>query len=180
MRWLIEKIANALVKWCEKNNRIFKITGGPNGETVYLVRYIVFKSRLGCIYIHRFMRTDADDPHDHPWNFWTYVISGGYVERYYDKSKPNKDETKYTSFWTWNANRREPGSLAYRKATDIHVVKTDKERAMDEIKDAPYTLCLMGPRIRDWGFWTEDGAKFQDWRSYLNMSPNDARSEGSE
>ena len=146
MRWIIEKIANALVKWCEKNDRIFKITGGSNGATVYLVRYIVFKSRFGCVYIHRFMRTDADDPHDHPWNFWTYIISGGYTEKFYDKSKPqyevegleksfSESKLKYSSMWTDTRNIRKPGSLVYRKATDIHVVKTDKERSIYSVCD---------------------------------------------
>lgn len=182
MRWLIEKICNALVKWCVKKNRIFMITGGDQGNTVYLVRYIVFKSRFGCIYIHRFMRTDADDPHDHPWNFWTYVISGGYTEKFFDKSKPVHQNNKYLSYWTATENKRLPGSLAYRKCTDIHVVKTDKERHMGELEGAPYTLCFMGPRRRDWGFWPlgYNGAHFMDWRKYLKMKPADARAEGSE
>jgi len=191
MNKIIKFVCDQLVKWCIKNNRVYKITGGPAGETVYLVRYIVHKSKFGCIYIHRFMRSDADDPHDHPWNFWTYVVSGGYTEIFYDKTKQvteagtRSDGIRYSIFhalWVEKFNKRKPGSIAYRKATDIHQVVVDKSRNMDEIEEAPYTICLMGPRRRDWGFWLKPlkGTGFLDWREYLSITPEDERIEGSE
>lgn len=191
MKWIIEKIAKALIKWCEKRGRVFYITGGADRKTVYLVRYIVWKShRFGCLYIHRFMRSDADDPHDHPWNFFTYVISGGYNEYYYDKSEPKHNGKKYISFWKEKVNRREPGSLAYRRATDIHKVKVDNEIEMrldelnpkEKLEKAPLTVCLMGPRRRQWGFWKKryKGSRFIDWRDYLGIIVGDSRVEGGE
>lgn len=193
MNKLIKKLAIKMSDWCVKNGRRHLITGGPNGETVYLVRDIFFKSKYGCIYIHRFMRSDSDDPHDHPWNFFTYVISGGYTEVYYDIEQPVigptsrtseelNPEYEFKSFWTPRENKRVAGSLAYRKATDIHQVVVDKPRTMDKIKDAPFTICLMGPRLRHWGFWKLNnlGSVWTDWRQYLSISPNDARAEGSE
>lgn len=190
MRWLLEKITKALIKWCIKRNRVFYITGGTNRKTVYLVRYIVWKSkRFGCLYIHRFMRSDADDPHDHPWNFFTYVISGGYNEHYFDRNKPQDDGTNITLYWTECINRRTPGSLAYRRATDIHKVVVDEEIEMflDEMDDeklsrTPLTICLMGPRLRQWGFWPNKfkGSNFVDWRKYLGITVGDSRVEGGE
>lgn len=177
---LINKLAILAAKWCVKTDRVFFITGGPKGkETTYLIRYILFKSRFGCIYIHRFMRSDADDPHDHPWNFWTYVISGGYREVFYDKSKPKKLKTKFKSLWSREIRVRKPGSIAYRRATDIHQVVVDRPYDMHEVHLAPFTICLMGPRLREWGFWVDSG-KFVDWRTYLKVNPNDPRIEGSE
>ncbi len=196
MNKFIQFLCNQLVKWCEKNNRVFYIRGGDEGATVYLVRYIVFKSKWGCIYIHRFMRSDSDTPHDHPWNFFTYVISGGYKEVFYNKNKPDiYEETEwiagnmedhpvtkrtFRNLWTMSVNERLPGSVAYRRATDVHQVVVDKERDMSEINNAPFTICLMGPRVREWGFWSNDGTVFTDWRKYLNISPNDPRVEGAE
>lgn len=176
MKKLMELLCKALVKFCEARGRVFYIRGGDENDTVYLVRYIVFKSKYGCIYIHRFMRSDNDTPHDHPWNFFTYVISGGYTEVFYDRNKP---ERNLSSLWRRSTNTRTPGSIAYRKATDVHQVVTDKERTMDEIADAPFTICVMGPRIREWGFWA-DSTTWVDWRKYLNISPNDPRIEGAE
>jgi len=179
MKRLIKKLIVSLLAWCEKRNKVYYITGGPKGKDVYLVRYILWKSRLGCIYIHRFMRSDADYPHDHPWNFFTYIVSGGYTEYFYNTDKPVKLKTKYKSYWTESKNIRKAGSLAYRKATDIHKVKLKREYTMDEIEQAPLTICFMGPRKRHWGFWP-NSATWVDWREYLNMKPNDVRIEGSE
>lgn len=201
---LIKLVCDFLVKRCEKNNRIFYITGGVNGQTVYLVRYIVFKSKYMCVYIHRFLRSDADDPHDHPWNFFTYVISGGYKEIFYNRKRSVKAMFDYSidaipyfkSFWTDRENIRLPGSIAYRRATDIHKVVVEKQLELEFtgkispedkkiIEQAPYTICIMGKRRREWGFWQRergypDGSKFIDWRRYLNIVPGDSRIEGGE
>lgn len=188
---LINKVAQAICNWCERTGRVFYITGGPNGKTVYLVRYIPFKSKLACLYIHRFMRSDADDPHDHPWNFFTYVISGGYKEVFYNRNqavvgtdeRPGKEGKKYfSSLWTKTINTRLPGSIAYRRATDVHQVVLEKDYEMSELAQAPFTVCLIGPRLREWGFWPleDSGSAWVDWRSYLSITPNDPRTKGSE
>lgn len=192
---LIKAITDSLVKWCEKKGRVYYITGGPKGKTVYLVRYIVFKSKYMCIYVHRFMRSDADDPHDHPWNFFTYVISGGYKEWFYNRNRAVRIKDMFQSYWTSQMNIREPGSIAYRRATDIHKVVVDNEIelelgedpavAKEKIQKAPYTICIMGKRRREWGFWQSEpgyaeGSKFIDWRRYLNIVPGDSRIEGGE
>jgi hypothetical protein len=171
-----------LIKRCEKRGDVFYIKGGPAGKTVYLVRYIAFKSRFGCIYIHRFMRSDADDPHDHPWNFFTYVCEGGYKEYFYDREKPQIYKGEFKTMWTRYVNNRAPGSIAFRKATDIHQVVLDRSYEMEEIEQAPLTICLMGPRLREWGFWDlkAAGAIFTDWRKYIGIRADDPRYKGSE
>jgi hypothetical protein len=168
---------------------MFKITGEPSQkEDVYLVRYVVFKTRFLSLYIHRFMRSDSSDPHDHPWNFFTYVVSGSYKEHFYDTMKPRerKDyfftaskKRQFTSLWTPKINIRKAGSLAYRRAEDIHWVETDKVRSIWEINEAPLTICLILRRRRRWGFWTSSHT-FVDWRKFLKVRPNDPRIEGAE
>ena len=187
MRWLMEKLVKLAIRYCEKRGKVFQITGGKRGDTVYLQRYILFKYKpLGCIYIHRFLRSDADVPHDHPWNFFTYVITRGYTEHYYDTTKPRVKNGRFVEFWTEVLNRREPGSIAYRKSTDIHRVSVDEEidlavgeDAPEKLARAPLTICFMGPRRRQWGFW-EHSSRFIDWRDYLDITVNDARIEGGE
>lgn len=45
----------------------------------YMTRY-----RIGRLTLHIFHRGDADpDPHDHPWNFWTFPLQS-YVEEVVD------------------------------------------------------------------------------------------------
>ena len=182
MRWLIEKIALGLCWLCEKRSSVYYIKGGPQNSTVYLVRFIVFKSKWLSLYIHRFMRSDNDDPHDHPWNFFTYVISGGYKEVFYDRMKPVESEGVFQSFWTRSINIRVPGSIARRKATDIHQVVVDRPYEMNELRQAPFTFVLLGPRRREWMFWSlaDNGAKSTDWRSYLKMRADNPAFRGSE
>lgn len=179
---LIGFVAQKLCDWCERTGRVFYITGGPKGTTVYLARFIVFQSKYCCLYIHRFMRSDADDPHDHPWNFFTYVISGGYKEAYYDRSKTKILHGAFSALWTKTINTRLPGSIAYRRATDVHQVILERDYEMSEIKQAPFTICLIGPRLREWGFWPleDKGTTWVDWRKYLSITPNDPRTKGSE
>ena len=200
----IKFVVDILVARCEKKGRVYYITGGVNGQTVYLVRYIVFKSKRMCIYVHRFLRSDADDPHDHPWNFFTYVISGGYKEIFYNRNRAVRSVFDagvkkipfFLSYWTDHENIRLPGSIAYRRATDIHKVVVDKQLELEFtgqispedkkiIEQAPYTICIMGKRQREWGFWQRepgnpDGSKFIDWRRYLDIEPGDSRIEGGE
>lgn len=184
MNWLLRKIVKRLIKWSDKTNRTHYINGGPRGETVYLVRYIIFKSKWFSIFIHRFMRSDGSDPHDHPWNFLAYMLEGKYTEKYYDMEKPQISSNKevFLSFWTEKINYRKVGSLAYRKSNDIHRVELERSYIMSEIEQAPLTICFIGKRIRQWGFWPKDdnGARFVHWRHYLSITPKDPRAEGSE
>lgn len=185
MRTLLNKIIYALVEWCKNTGRVYYITGSANKqEEVYLVRYIVLKSKWMCIYIHRFMRSDSSDPHDHPWNFITYIVSGGYTEVFYNREMPVKDlkTNRFVSYWTKKLNTRVPGSFAFRRATDIHRVVVDRKYSLFELEQAPLTACIMFNRQRNWGFWPlkDEGSKFVDWRRYLRIRPKDPRIAGSE
>ena len=57
--------------------RLITRNGAP-----YLERY--YLGRLGpcTFYLHRFVAGDGDlEPHDHPWDAWSLVLTGHYVER---------------------------------------------------------------------------------------------------
>jgi hypothetical protein len=50
----------------------------------YLVRYFLWKpkdKKKGRIYLHHILRSDHDrSKHDHPWNFASLIVWGGYYE----------------------------------------------------------------------------------------------------
>ncbi len=50
----------------------------------YLERYYVFlKDRTWFpfnMFIHKFLKSDPDDVHDHPWPYATLILKGGYYE----------------------------------------------------------------------------------------------------
>lgn len=173
---LLVKLVNKLCKYLEKNGGRYLIpdrgAGGVDKGRTYLVRYILFKSKWMCIYIHRFLVSDLETFHDHPWNFFTFVIQGGYDE--YKIKRKN-------GLWIEKRIRRKPMSLAYRKATDIHRVAVDRNYTEEEMESAPLTICVIGPRVREWGFWIGDKVKkWIGWTDFLNIDTSNSDFRGHE
>ncbi|MFY9716316.1 MAG: hypothetical protein WAK40_00025, partial [Thermoplasmata archaeon] len=53
-------------------------------DLLYLRRFILLGTRFGNVYLHHICRSDDDaDPHDHPWSFVTFILSGEYVNVQY-------------------------------------------------------------------------------------------------
>jgi len=50
----------------------------------YLERYYLFlkdRERFPFnVFLHKFLKSDPDDVHDHPWPFLTIILRGGYYE----------------------------------------------------------------------------------------------------
>jgi hypothetical protein len=150
-----------LSRLCDKLGRVVYITGAAGtGLDIYLVRYVLFKNKYFSAYLHRFLRSDRDDFHDHPWNFWTLMLKGQYYEH---------TPTKITY--------RSPGlnRLAHRKAEDLHKIMLVKSYTLKEVDDAPFTLFFASRRRKNWGF-LKDG-KILPWREYLREDYNEHTKE---
>ena len=82
----------------------------------------------------KFLKSDPDDLHDHPWAFRTLILAGGYWE-FTDEGK----------FW------RGPLSYNYAPANTFHRVELDK--------NVPYcwTLFIPSKSFKEWGFKTANG-----------------------
>ena len=91
----------------------------------YLERFYIFlkdrKTFPFNVFIHRFLKSDPDDLHDHPWAFRTIILYGGYWET-----------TEKGTFW------RKPLSYRYCPANTFHRV---------DLKPGtkPMTLFFSGP-----------------------------------
>ncbi|BCM88761.1 hypothetical protein IAD21_00603 [Abditibacteriota bacterium] len=112
-----------------------------DAQSAYLTRYTLVSGRLGQLCLHVFYRSDADDLHDHPWNFWTLILWRGYIE-----------QTPTSKRRVW------PGMLLYRPAKHRHRVQLINGRKA-------VTLVLMTKRVRDWGFFTPQG--WTQWQRYF-------------
>lgn len=105
-------------------------------------RYYVFlKDRTWFpfnIFVHKFLKSDPDHLHDHPWPYFTLILKGGYYEwvPYYDK-----DNNKMTEICKW----RGVGHFRICKATSYH--RIDLNPAV-----TAWTLFIPGPQKREWGF----------------------------
>lgn len=113
--------------------------------TVYLKRYDLARVFGRKLMAHIILQPDADrDMHDHPWNFLTLVLGGGYYE---ETNKPG-DSIR------WNPT----GTIRVNRAGFAH-------RISSLPKGYAVTLVLRGRRSRDWGFLTRCG--WQYWRDYI-------------
>lgn len=94
----------------------------------YLTRYTLFKFFGRAVYLHIFHRSDADDLHDHPWSFSTFILWRGY----YEETESGKKRIK-------------PFTLNHRNPTHLHRVELiDGKKAV--------TLVFRGKYERCWGF----------------------------
>lgn len=108
----------------------------------YLERYYLFlKDRKKFpfnVFLHRFLKGDPDDVHDHPWPYATLILKGGYYE--WLPQFNNKGE-KFGEVAVW----RGPGSFRICGANSYHRIELDPNVEC-------WTLFMPGPQKRDWGF----------------------------
>ena len=92
----------------------------------FMIRYyLLFRKRPKWfpfnILLHKILKSDLGDLHDHYWSYITIILKGGYWES-------NENGT----FW------RAPGYIGFRKASDRHSLKIPKGKPA-------WTLLLAGP-----------------------------------
>jgi len=108
----------------------------------YLERYYIFlKDRKHFpfnVFIHKFLKSDPDDVHDHPWPYATVILKGGYYEW-----NPIFDDAgkKIAETCTW----RGPGHFRICSATSYHRIELDPTITA-------WTMFMPGPQKREWGF----------------------------
>ena len=120
----------------------------------YLERYYLFlRDRQWFpfnIFLHRFLKGDPDDLHDHPWPYATLILKGGYWE-----------VTPNGKFW------RAPGHFRICTATSFHRIELDPNIEC-------WTLFMPGMKKRNWGFdvkgtWI-DHETYLESRKYENQN----------
>jgi len=123
----------------------------------YLERYYLFlrdRERFPFnIFLHKFLKSDPDDVHDHPWPYATLILKGGYWEWI-----PHFDTVgrKTGEYQVW----RGPGHFRVSKANSFHRIELDPDITA-------WTLFMPGPKQRDWGFLVQN--KWIQWEQYLKQ-----------
>ena len=123
----------------------------------YLERYYVFlRDRADFpfnIFVHKFLKSDPDDVHDHPWPFATVILRGGYWEwrpQFDAQGKKTGEIAKWCG----------PGSFRTAQATTYHRIELDPDITC-------WTLFMPGAKQRDWGFLVKN--KWIQWEQYLEQ-----------
>jgi hypothetical protein len=101
---------------------------------LYLTRYVIFRCQWFSLYIHKFHISDYPVPHDHPWWWFAMPIKGGYWENFADGT------------FKW----RGPFRPAIRAPREFHWIDLPSDGR------SVWTFFATGPRVRRWGFLTED------------------------
>jgi len=135
-----------LLKWLESIGRRRIIMDRVNEEP-YLERYYVFlKDRTWFpfnIFLHKFLKSDPDVPHDHPWNYATVILKGGYWE--WIPQINNRGE-KFGEIAHW----RGAGHFRICGANSYHRIEIDPEVET-------WTLFMPMRKRKEWGFLTRQG-----------------------
>jgi hypothetical protein len=133
MKWLLN--------WLERKGRKRVVMDRINNEP-YLERYYLFlKDRQRFpfnVFLHKFLKSDPDDVHDHPWPYATVILKGGYYEwtPVFDSSGKKIAET-----CAW----RGAGHFRTCSANSYHRIELDPNVVC-------WTLFMPGPQKREWGF----------------------------
>lgn len=152
-------------KWLRLEPHV--IIGGEDDP--YLKRWLVVpRNKFPFnIYLHKFCRSDDDRAlHDHPWDWWSILLKGGYTEHFEGGSR-----------------RRPQFSIAHRRAEEAHRVELDAYCACPDgddgsgivCKEKPaWTLFITASKRREWGFHCPKG--WMHWEKFTEGgTPTDAR-----
>ena len=132
MKWFLDLL--------EKMGRKRIVMDRVNNQP-YLERYYLFlkdRERFPFnVFLHKFIKGDPDDVHDHPWPYATLILKGGY----YEWTPMFDGDKKIGEIITW----RGPGHFRICKANSYHRIELDPSITA-------WTLFMPGPKKRDWGF----------------------------
>ena len=121
----------------------------------YLERYYVFlRDRTWFpfnVFLHKFLKSDPDDLHDHPWPYATLILKGGYYEWV---PEFNSAGQKIGEIRHW----RGAGHFRTCSASSYHRIELDPSVEC-------WTLFMPGPKQREWGFLSK--GKWIQWEQYL-------------
>ena len=147
---MLKVIARLLTKFGRKRIILDRQSNEP-----YLERYYVFlRDRKWFpfnVFLHKFLKSDPDDVHDHPWPYATIILKGGYYEWVPQFNSKNE---KIGEIAKW----RGPGHFRTCGATSYHRIELDPSVEC-------WTLFMPGIKQRDWGFLVKN--KWVQWEQYL-------------
>lgn len=147
----MERLLLTISRWLDMrgSTRIISSTEvSEDGHTLveypYLKRHYLLKTPWFAVFLHRFFRSDRDDPHDHPWASVSIPLFPGFFECVYGDETGIYGDSAYPCVTKW----RNPFGIYFRKAKAAHVISVAKG-----FEGRTWSLFIHFKRERDWGFW---------------------------
>ncbi len=128
------------------------IIGGDSAGGPYLRRWwLIPRNRWFNVYLHHFMRDDDDRAlHDHPWPWFSLLLSGEYVEH------------TIAAGGIHHRERRTTGSMKFSLPSRAHRIELRKRGGLPV---GCWTLFVTGPVMRQWGFHCPDKG-WRHWKEF--------------
>jgi hypothetical protein len=147
-------------------------SGHENGghEELYLRRLYVFRCPKGGLMIHWIKREDWDRDalHDHPWEFWRFIVSGGYTEEVaYPSPYGMMVDTEDGCVEFHPATELLPSELRTHRWLRASKFPTGAYHRITSVKPHTVSLVINGPKSNSWGFFVPGTGKVP-WRDYVN------------
>ena len=148
--------SNRFLKWMTKIGRRRVITDPLSGK-LYMLRYFLLNKNKNedneqtkfNIFIHKIFMSDTRHLHNHPWNYITVILSGGYWEH-----------TDKGVFW------RGPGSIRFNSAKNLHFLRLGSRNVEGRVEEIPCTtLFIRFKKKQNWGFIVDN--QFIDSKVYF-------------
>jgi hypothetical protein len=147
--------------------------------SVFMLRFFLYRRTRDnrAIYLHIIYRPDADkDPHDHPWDFRSFILWGSYKEVFW--TKQFHGFSPYSPFYV-------PDTRSHSWLSTYRVPAEHIHRIFTVSRSPIVTLVFCGAVRRKWGFWKMDEAGsftrgqadnpvFVPWREYLGVPAADS------
>lgn len=128
--------------------------------SLHFERWAIIETTGFALYLHRIHRADKDHLHSHPWNFWSVILKGTYIEELL--APVGNTLIGYTREKT-----RSPGVMGFTSTKIFHKIK-------EVVKGPVYTLVFTWGGSFDgdkWGYWV-DGKKipFNQYFAYKDQA----------
>jgi hypothetical protein len=135
------KLTSKFLNWLDRHGRK-RIIMDRECDEPYLERYYLFlkdRERFPFnVFLHKFLKGDPDDVHDHPWAYATFILKGGYYEWV---PGFNEDGIKTCEVRHW----RGPGHFRICRPNSYHRIELCPGITA-------WTLFMPMKKVREWGF----------------------------
>jgi hypothetical protein len=132
-----------------------------------MLRWEFLSTRFLKAMVHYFPAEVSDrDPHDHPRPFVTFVLRGNYRDESWERISGGTEPDE-AQIGRMVKERVHAGAVRYRPASHLHIVETDGVGC--------WTLVVMGPIVREWGFVRLSTGLWWEWGRYIQRFGGVAR-----
>lgn len=131
------------IQYVYPNHSRKSIIYDKGSDDPYLERYyLLIKDRdtFACnVFLHKFMKGDEDDIHDHPWGFFHIILSGGYWEYVTVNQDGETLDQGIKKVW--------------RAAGHYNMATSDYKHRIVLGDENPWTLFIPFKKVAKWGFF---------------------------